>query len=365
MNGDSRFQYFLIVLITLPGFFLLSPVTAQDLEDVSVSLWGAFQPRFSYAISDDSTGEISRQGFGLRRARLRFEASLDNKLGVRYDSDFASGVFQSVDLFAFYRINSEWRLRVGIMPSAQPRAHIFTPIPFIDGFDRAAIAEQWARSTLGGGGRDFGVDVQYENSAWTLVLFLHNGDGGFGGSRGNFSRTISSRSATGGIDRTSLATSLYAAHRTSIPGLEFGGYLSHNPTENPNTALNGIGRTYLSYAVHVYYGARPGSQPFRAKFDLIGISFDGENVDQDQLGLSILGAVRLAPHAELFARYENAQQDVDLDGDSFWSTGISYSISGLLGGPFHTQRVTFGYSLLDSAAGTQEHLVVLQLNLII
>ena len=360
-QASNRFVPVLAFLFII-GFCYLFPKPgyAQSSEGPQLSYWGIFQPRLSYGSSEDTS--TNRFGYGIRRARFRVQVQLQNQIGVRYDVDVASGGLQSVDLFAFYNASPEVTVRFGIMPSAQPRAHIFTPLPFIDGFDRAAVAEQWAAATLGGGGRDFGVDVTYQNEAWTLVGFLHNGDGSFSRSRGNFSQTISSENATGDVDRTVMAVSGYAAHRfAGLPGVEVGGYLSYNPAKNPNTG----GREYFSYASHVYYGANPGSQPFRVKLDLVGINFQGDE-EQETLGVSILGAVRLTEFSEFFARYENIQPDVDFDGNNFVSAGVTFSVSKLLGGNYHDQRFTLGYSMLDTPSSElKQHLVVLQLQLMI
>ena len=355
---EKGFQALFVSLILITLCSISQPVNAQSDNLPEIGIWGAFQPRVTYGSNE--TTSTNRFGYGLRRARFRVEV-MKNKIGVRYDADFASGVFQSVDLFGFYDLSPEVRIRVGVMPSAQPRAHIFTPIPLIDSFDRAAIAEQWAGSTLGGGGRDFGFDVTYQTAAWTLVGFLHNGDGSFSRSRGNFAQTISSENATGDVDRTVLATSVYAAHRfQSLQNVEVGVYLSQNPSKNPNTN----GREYFSYAAHAYYGPVPGSQPFRFKVDLIGINFQGDE-EQESLGISVLGAVRLTEASEFFARFENAQQDIDFDGNDFYTVGASLSLSKLTGGNFSDQRVTLGYSLMDTPGETSQHLVVLQLQVIL
>lgn len=343
------------------------PAAAQQLNP-KLTFWGVFQPRVSHGTSQaadtSDAATLERFGFGMRRARLRVELATANNIGVRYDADFASGSFRSVDLFAFWRASEQLQLRMGIMPSAQPRAHIFTPIPWIDGYDRAAVAEQWAASTLGGAGRDFGLDIQYQTPEWTIIGFLHNGDGSFDRQRGNFAQTISSASATGNVERVSLATSAYIAHRfASLPGVEVGGYLSFNPAENPNTeTAAGTGRKYVSYAAHAYYGADPGSQPFRLKLDLIGIDYDD---DQQFLGYSVLGAVRLAEYAEFFARYENIQQDTAFDGNDFVSAGFTFSLSKLAGGDYHTQRATLGYSRMETLAGEIEGLLVFQWNFVL
>ena len=351
----------MVAAVCLMIFSFGSSAFAQSGDGPTIEMWGVFQPRVSYGASDDSSASVNRIGYGIRRARLRVEVGLKNDIGVRYDSDFASGAFQTVDLFAFTKLTPRIRVRLGIMASAQPRAHIFTPVPQIDGFDRPAIAEQWGNSTLGGGGRDFGIDVQYETEAWTVVGFLHNGDGSFSKSRGNFSQTISSESATGDVEQNAFATSVYAAHRLpALAGVEIGGYLSYNPKKNANTEIENFGgRKYLSYSTHAYYGATPGSQPVRLKFDLIGINYEGAG-DQKKLGMSLFGAVRMSEYAEFFGRYESVKKDTDLDADNYWSTGVTFSLSKLRGGSYQAQRATLGYSILDALDGRKEHLLVLQ-----
>lgn len=335
--------------------------SAQEVNYPTFNYWGIFQPRLSYGSMEDSTSTTNRLEHGIRRARFRLEIGLMKNLEVRYDADFASGTFRSVDLFVMSRLSENWTLRAGIMASAQPRAHIFTLLPFIDGYDRAAVAEQWAGMTLGGGGRDFGVDLRYQTPAWTVVGFIHNGDGSFDRQRSNFAQTLSSESTTRGVDRTVVATSIFVAHRfQSLEGVEVGAYLSQNPRKNPNTAgASGEGREYVSYAAHLYYGAVPGSQPFRFKFDLIGIDFQGDD-DQQYFGASVLGAARLNDYMEFFARYENVQRDTNFDGNDFFNAGVTFSLSKLKGGDYHTHRATFGYGLLDAPDGNQQHQVVLQ-----
>jgi len=338
-----------------------NPGRAQSDQYPKFNFVGMFQPRISYGIAEDSTTSAYRFGFGIRRARLRLEARLMEKLGVRYNVGFARGPVRSIDLFTFYQLSNEVRIRMGIMASAMPRSRNLTSSRLLDGIDRAVIAEQWGRVTIGGSGRDFGVDMQYQVPEWTAILFLHNGDGSFDGSRGNYSQSISNEAATGGISRSILATSFYLSHRLpSLVGVEIGGFLSQNTSKNPNTASeSGEGRDYVSYAAHVYYGAEPGSQPVRLKLDFIGINFKGEE-EEEWKGVSILGAVRLKDHMELFARYENAQKGIQLDGTQFLSGGLIYSISKLNGGNYSDQRATLGYSMLDSFTGKLQHLIVLQ-----
>ena len=353
--------YIVVTGIVFLFFGHINSGRAQSDQYPKINFAGMFQPRISYGIADDSTTTAYRFGFGIRRARLRMEARLLEKVGMRYHADFTRGLVRTVDLFAFYQLSNRVRIRMGVMASAMPRSRNLTSSRLIDGIDRAVIAEQWGRVTIGGSGRDFGVDVQYEVPDWTAILFLHNGDGSFDRSRGNYSESISSEAATGGISRSILATSFYVAHRfPSLKGVEVGAYLGQNASRNPNTAgESGQGRDYWSYAGHIYYGAEPGSQPVRLKLDVIGINFNGEE-REEWIGVSLLGAVRLRDHMELFARYENAKEDAQLDGTSFISGGLIFSVSKLNGGNYSDQRATLGYSMLDSSTGKQQHLIVLQ-----
>ncbi len=354
-------------LILIALLFCAHTAYAQDEAGRDLprfTFWGELQTRASVGLTDGANDDQERVGWGVRRARARFVLTLSDGLGANYDVDVASGSLQSVDLFAFYQPNENVRIRVGRMASAQPRAHIGTLLPFIDAVARPTIAERWGRGTIGGDGRDFGVDVRYQTDELEVSAFLHNGDGSFATDRGNVRQEISGGDATGGLDRAVQAISGYVGYSpASLPGVEVGGFASYNSAEGPNTN----GRSYASYAAHLYWGADPGSQPVRVKADAIGIRYEGDTTDQHVLGLSLLGAARVTPFSEIFARAETLTPDIDGDrSDLFLTAGASVSVSALRGLPYHQERFTLAYAngLPDVDDPVNQHLLVVQFQIV-
>jgi hypothetical protein len=351
------------------------------LGGVSLRLGGTFQPRLSYgfAAGDGEADDLDRVGFGLRRARLRATATFGPSFGVYYDVDLATGDVRSVDLHGFWQATPHLRFRAGYLVGAQPRAYAFTSHTRLDAVDRAAISERWAGGTIGSSGRDFGFDVRYETDVWTLDAFVHNGDGSFSRDRGNFRESVSGLSATRGVDTDGLAVSGFVNYKpAALPGVEVGGFAGYNGSENPSTAPDGReeGRRYVSYSGHLYWGARPGSQPLRVKADVIGIRYEelpGEGtaptvVAQHSLGYSVFAAARVLRHGEVFARGEQYHPLLDggvsgdVGADTYFTAGASYSLSARRGLPYRQERVTVAYAngLPAAAALADQHLVVVQ-----
>lgn len=346
-----------------------APTVATSAPDIRVEIRGAFQPRLSYGFTSGTPDDIERLGLGIRRARLRATTTVASRFGAHYDVDIGSGTLTSIDLFGFYSPSPHWLLRFGYLAGAQPRAATFTSMTQIDAVDRAAIAERWARGTIGSSGRDFGVEARFQTATTRFHLFLHNGDGSFSRTRGNFRESASGGDATRGIDRTDFAVSTYLGYMPSaLAGLEVGAFAGYNGSENPNTAAaeGADGRAYSTYAAHVYWGANPGSQPVRLKADLLGIHYeapDGSSLDaQHLIGYSMMGAVRLLNNGEAFARYEGLHPFADEGADTYLTAGLSYSLSARRGEAYHRERVTLAYANAypDSAEPARQHLVVLQ-----
>ncbi len=327
---------------------------------------GALQPRVSYGVAAD--GEEERAGFGVRRARFRAIAYFGSTYGARYDVDLASGRLASIDLYAFYEPTPSLRFRAGYLPGAQPRAYVFTFMTRIDAVDRPAIADTWVASTIGARGRDFGLSARYSAGGATAELFLHNGGGSFDRAEGDFRETV--LGFQDGPTFRDLAASAYVnLAPAATPGLEVGGFVGYNGSRNPNTAPEGtdLGRRYVSYSGHLYWGADPGSQPVRFKADVIGIRFESiqrEGVRRDAqhtVGGSALGAARVLGHGEFFARYERLYAALDdFEGD-YVTAGLSYSPSARRGLPYGRERVTLAYTNALPEEGRTVHLVVLQL----
>lgn len=342
--------------------------------DIGLEINGTFQPRLSYG-RDAGVGDaesIDRLGFGIRRARIMFTVEFDTRVGIHYDVDLRGGSLDSVDLYAFYTPRENWRFRMGYVPGAQPRSYIGTSHTRIDGIDRAAIAERWSDVTIGGRGRDFGVEARYRSDTTRLELFLHRGDGNFSPSRGNFRQSIADVDATRGVDDMSLATSTYVAFTPDgRDALEIGGFASYNAARGPYTALEdgAPGRSYGSWSAHVYYGPHPGDQPYRFKAEALGIHYesgalaDGTPVEaRDNFGWALFGAAALVDNSEVFVRYEEFDADDGSGGDTYWTVGASYSRSAAQGKDYRQERITLAYT--NALPGTDsigdQHLTVLQ-----
>ena len=363
--------------------FLSPPAHAQGQTvettgpDISVVVDGFLQGRASYlrvASATEEADAAERLGFGFRRIRLRFDVGIGDRLGLFFHFAGASGTVGVLDFFATYQATDRLRFRFGRMASAQPRAFILTPAPAIDAVDRAFIAERWGARTLSPDGRDFGVDVQLQGERGEVSLFLHNGDGSW--SAGNVRGGLSSRDPLNGLDRTGLALSLYGAYRPpTLSGLEVGAFAGVNGAKNLITVRDAgsPGRTYTSYAAHLYWGATPGSQPVRVKADVIGVRYAAPESGGDAtstLGLSLLGAAQASRGAEVFGRVESYRGEEEafasVDNGPYWTVGASLSPSAFRGLAYARERLTLAYSTTrpDVSGAGRRHLVTLQAQIV-
>lgn len=366
MSDRRSVSGFLLAIASALVVLLASPAAARQAATIGIS--GGVQLRAT--AGNSGSLEQDRLGFGIRRARLKFNAQLSKGPGAFVQVDGAGGELSVLDFFVFYDLSPGLRIRAGRLISAQPRAFIRTGMNQIDGVDRPAVAESWGRATLGGDGRDFGVDARFRRGAIEAILFVHNGDGSWDRQRGNYRESLSGGTATGGMDRTRLAVSgALTVSPAAVSGLELGIFGGFNPVEGPNTAVGGIGRTYATFGGHAYFGASPGSQRIRLKADVVGITFEalpgGET--QQSLGISLFGALGMSRHAEVYVRTEALEADLNGsdDADGFFSAGLSFSPSARRGGAYHAERITLDYGRFKGGQllAEAENLLTLQLQL--
>ncbi len=382
MRISSTWRWPLLCLLLLTA----GPVRGQSLGDADFTFGATFQGRFSYGWRADGVAEDpERLGFGLRRVRLR-GAAVFGRPGAYVQVGAVGAAVEPLDAYAFYAITPRLQVRLGRFAPAQPRAYQLTSHTRIDALERAVIANRWGENTLAYGGRDFGLDLLYEADRATLQLTLHNGTGSWDRLFGNFRSGI--RMPTDGGDGTGMAASLYGAYRPAmLSDLEVGAYVGYNAAEPPSTRVEsgffeGTPRSYVSYSGHLYWGAIPGSRPVRLKLDVIGIRYEALTVpptvyllpgaqltdaEQHVLGLSLLGAVRVHPSAEVFARIEQYDANMNADGrrTRYLTAGGSFSLSALRGGPYRAQRLTLAYgAAFPEGAGARRHLLALQLQLV-
>ena len=337
-------------------------------DDASIRISGTLQPRITYGTDLDATGERQdRTGFGIRRMRLRVIADYGERLSIFFQMEGAGASLVWQDLRGDYHINDHLSLRVGRFVGAQPRAFARTGHAHIDAIDRPAIAERWARMTIGGDGRDYGLEALWNTPKWELRGFLHNGY-----NRWNYTTGISSDPATGGMDTEGFAVSFAATHwPDGRDRLELGAYASASTAKNELTRIANIGRNYVSYSAHAYWGPMAGDQPFRLKTDVIGISYqEVEPWDiENYIGASLYSGFLIAPHIELFARGEYWYGDGGGQNGTkqlFGTIGGTYSLSALLGQPFVHNRIMLAYSLRSMETDTIDfdepaHVVMMQM----
>ena len=340
-----------------------APAQSQSVQlapDVSLTINGTVQPRVSYAYQEGVGTE--RLGSGLRRARLQTRATYADRLGFEFDFDGASGDLSSVDLYAFYSITENLQLRAGRQPGAQPKSYTLTSHTLIDAVDRPAISELWAQGTIGSSGRDFGVDLEYETDRGSAVLFVHSGTGSFSRAAGNLRESISASDVTRGGGETGLAVTVMGDVRpATVPGLEVGAFAGVNPVGSESTVRNGVEREYATGGVHVYWGARPGSQPVRVKLDALGVRYEEvAGFQQELLGASLFGAVRVLSHGEAFVRGERFWADVDGEAENYVAVGASYSLSAARGHEYRRARITAAYHYRSSDLRDNAHMAVIQ-----
>jgi len=230
---------------------------------------GAFVGRASWGQSKPTS--TTRIGWGIRQLHLHTSAHLRPNLGVSVRVNGNTNAFYLLNVHAFYSPTDALRIRMGRLITAKPA---ITPVWLMDSVDRAAVETLWNRRTIGADGHDFGLDIQYALSRWTWTIFLHNGDGHWNRARGNFNPNLGPANATDQTNQRgaaiSLRTSWTSPHRRPV---RIHAHTSYNGSRNPNTELDGVGRTYRSYGAQLHWGALPGSQPIRLKLDVSAIHY--------------------------------------------------------------------------------------------
>lgn len=346
-------------------------LTLLETEALQLRAGGTAQARGAYA--QQRQPKEDRSGVGVRRVRGLLWASLFERgsLFLQLSGDDGAAL-TFLDAAVSLHPHRKLRLRIGRFIAAQPAAFGFTIHQEVDGLDRAIVAREWAARTIGADGRDFAAELR-----WTPVpsielrLAAHNGDGNWNRDRGNFRDEVGVESEI--ADAPFLAAgSAYAAWLPS-KAWSIGAYLSYNAARSPTTARDGQGRRYTAYATHAYYGVRPGSQRWRAKFDLIGMHFerslrtDGQRLDEHFLGASALLAHLPWRALECFTRIEwidTALGSRPGPRRTFASAGAHLSSSALRGLNFAQERLTLDYTTrFDAGEGLAEHQVALQAQL--
>jgi hypothetical protein len=279
---------------------------------------------------------------------------------MEYDVDTTPGDLRSVDLFAFYDVSETVQVRAGRLPPAQARGFIPTSYTRIDAVDRSPTDERWASGTLGSSGRDIALDVTAELGRTELQVTLHNGTGGFSRDTDNFRESGSASSVTRGTDETELAVSA-SVHHGGPAGLSFGGFASGNARGNDQTQIGDVRRGYVTAGAHIYYGERPGSQPFRVKVEAVATQYESVGgFRQQSAGTGVFGAIRAFGYGEVFVRGDRFWEDVDERDEMYGTFGASFSPAAAMGRDYRDLRITASYLVRQNAERDVGHLFKLQ-----
>ncbi|MCC5927282.1 MAG: hypothetical protein JJU41_12055 [Bacteroidetes bacterium] len=362
-----------LILITVPVQGQSNPqhVTVGG-KDVSLRLGFTAQPRLTYAYEPSAGGDIERLGFGMRR--FRFKTYVNYGEDMRFFSQWeGSGpTVALLDIRGEYRLNDKTWLRFGRFVGAHPRVMAITLHSDIDVIDRPGIAAVWARNTIGADARDYGAEILYRIPRLEYRLFFANGY-----NQNNFRNEANNASITGGVSDMGMAISTMVRYFPErFTNSEAGGYVGYNQSKNPLTVSSrapGVGRGFFSTSAHAYWGAIAGSQPVRAKLDVVSVRYESVatanqgNYQQTFLGGAATFAWLVRPALELDVILENYNVDTGNAASEtrLLTMGATYSFSAARGDSFMGQKITLGYTLKDER-GVDDfgHLLILQFQIL-
>ncbi|MEM1270776.1 MAG: hypothetical protein AAGI08_12100 [Bacteroidota bacterium] len=307
---------------------LLLVLLATTLNAQTYKATGFTQVRVGYAPAAEA-GHAYHSG--LKRARLIGTASFDSGFEVRGQVSGSASLVRLLDATVAYRtpaLGGKVGVRVGRMFSAA-RPAAFNAATRVDAIDRPSFVGRWAKTGIGGDGRDFGIEATYRSARVEAALFVHRGYGVW------THRPVSSAAVSGRFDVKPAR------------GLRAGLFASYNPTHSPYATVDGTARRTLAYAGHVYYGERPGSQRVRVKLDLLATRYLAEaGASQASLfGGSVSAAYRFAPSLEIVGQTERT---VAFGAPTrAHAAGLTWSLSAMKGEAFHRRMLSLGYRTVN------------------
>jgi len=303
-----------ILLLTISSVGLAqTPVTISS-GDMKLRIGGTLQSRATYLSNPnlDPFAPENQYGFGVRRARLRLYGTISPNVRLFFQMEGSGASATLTDLRGEWDINERTTFRAGRFAGAQPQSMALTLHHEIDALDRAAIAENWAHTTLGSDARSYGVEVVHRLPELELRTFLHSGSnsrnirGGVSDVTNNFGQNPAAVAVSG------MVRYLPKSHKNSEAGVHIG----HNPTKSSDP------RQYSDASAHVYWGTKVGLQPTRVKVDFITVQF----TNQATSGLSVFAGHLVRKDIELFARAE--RYDSNTDGNRMDGGPITYLTVG-------------------------------------
>ncbi len=308
-----RYAFFGLLFAVSSVATAQAPVTILN-SDMKLRIGGTLQSRATFLSNPNLNPALPENqfGFGVRRARIRLYGTIHPKLRLFLQMEGSGASAAFTDLRAEWDVNDRTMLRAGRFVGAQPQSMAFTLHHEIDGLDRAAIAENWARQTLGADARSYGVEVVHRLDELELRSFVHSGSnsrnirGGVSDGNNNFGQNPAAIAVSGMIRYIPKTD----------PNSEAGVHIGYNPTKSSDP------RSYWDASAHLYWGNRVGIQPTRVKLDFITVQF----TNQTTSGISVFAGHLVREDVELFARAE--RYDSNTEGFRVDAGPITYLTAG-------------------------------------
>jgi len=276
-------------------------IFAQDLPDLKLRFGGTIQAMASY--SQTGANDINQTGFGLRRVRFRAYPKFSKYFKGFFQMELTSP--KLLDARLTYTLDKAINVRVGRFIGAGVRSGGLTSHTVIDIVERPMTAQKWGAATIGADYRDYGAAVFGKiGGGLSYNITVHNGNGA--------KNIKATHKGAGKILNDKLAFSGMVTYKPKeVKGLEAGGYY-------------GVGNSnymdYNAYNAYIYWEPKP----IRIKAEYIGWKDNTTNITTS--GYYIFGAYGFAHNWELLARYENYDENtnVDNDGQNLTTIGARY-----------------------------------------
>jgi hypothetical protein len=230
-----------------------------------------------------------------------------------------------IDARVEFLISKSFSIRAGRFVGASVRSGALTSHTKLDITERSLTAMKWAKATVGGDYRDYGIDFVAKIGDIKANLTFHNGSGSL-----NLKNSHKGHSFTNG----GFAVSGMLVYKPQdIKGFESGVYY-------------GIGNPYINeynaYNVYVYYS----TNPFKIKAEYIAWKNTFGNIDISQMGYHLFSGYKIAKCLEAGIRYEHFDSNTDIENNerNLITVALTYSVFPT---KWNVGKITAAYVISD------------------
>jgi len=316
-----------ILKITIVLFIVSTVVVlAQDAPELDFRLGGTVQ---AWTTSGQINGsDTNSLGWGIRRARLRAYANYGSKLKGFLQMEVASP--KLIDARVEFLISKSFSVRAGRFVGASVRSGALTSHTKLDITERSLTAMKWAKATVGGDYRDYGIDFVGNFGDLKANVTLHNGSGSL-----NIKNSHKGYSfMNGGF----AISGMLVFKPQAVKGLEAGTYYGiGNPDINK----------YYAYNAYIYYIANL----FKIKAEYITWKNTYSNIDISQMGYHLFTGYRVGKYLEAGIRYEHFDSNTDIENNerNLITLALTYSV---FPSKWNVGKITAAY-VISGETGTE------------